>query len=192
MEYSSPAAGTFPMQPHGNLCSPAPGCVQNRDMSAGRILRRVIPPVGAAVVAVAFLAAALPAAFCQQSGGGASTSGKGKAFPQAQSEAATKAAQQKQTASPSNARQTNGAQSGKSATAGENPFPEAQSKAAAKADSGGAESSSPPGGYSSSDAAMPASALGEEQLGSHRRLDSFTRDQTQDGRIADDLKVASF
>ncbi len=81
----------------------------------------------------------------------------------------------------------------------DNPFPEAQSKAAAKTETNGSAdksshwqpgSASPDGNYSSSDAHLPPPDLGEGNLGLHRKLDSYTRDQTQDGRIEDDLKVA--
>lgn len=137
------------------------------------------------------------------------------AFPMSQSEAAAKAASQqrtqenKESGRPDNpARQKPDAPSGdnsssrqsKAAAAQDNPFPEAQSKAAAKADDGAsgaakagdaqAGSSSSASGYSSSDANLPPSDLGQGTLGSHPKLDTFTRDQTQDGRIEDDLKVA--
>lgn len=114
----------------------------------------------------------------------------------AQSEAAAKAAHQDQPSAPQpnvQAPQRNVENSGKSSAARDNPFPEAQSKAAAKADSsaqtqGAASSSS--SGYSSSDAHLPPPALGQGDMSSHTRMDSYTRDHTQDGRIQDDLKVA--
>ena len=87
----------------------------------------------------------------------------------------------------------------KSSSSQDNPFPEGQSKAAAKeADqqSNGQNSkssqagSSSAGAYSSSDAHLPPPELGQGNLKSHEKMDSFTRDQTQDGRVLDDLKVA--
>ncbi|MHB1675113.1 MAG: tetratricopeptide repeat protein [Acidobacteriaceae bacterium] len=96
--------------------------------------------------------------------------------------------------------------SGQSAPAQDNPFPEAQSKAAAKPDdsqgsatgSGNSQgpgnsqagSSSSKGGYSSSDAHLPDPDVGEGNLGTHPKLDSFTRDQNPDGRVDDDLNSA--
>jgi hypothetical protein len=142
------------------------------------------------------------------------------AFPMSQSEAAAKAASQRtaqenqesapQTtpAPPENPSEqqpnvpstgNRGSNQSKSAAAQDNPFPEAQSKAAAKSDgnAGGTStdhrqtgSSSSAAGYSSSDANLPPSELGQGTLGSHPKLDTFTRDQTQDGHIEDDLKVA--
>ena len=158
------------------------------------------------------------AALCQQSSAGSNSPSQsaapapanGNAFPLAQSEAAAKAAQPKQQEPQTNApapqqnqktpqtgEQTPQAsqKSSKSSTARDNPFPEAQSKAAAKADSsseqpsGGTKAASP-SGYSSSDAHLPPPALGQGDFSSHTRQDTFTRDQTEDGRIADDLKVA--
>jgi len=97
--------------------------------------------------------------------------------------------------------------SGQASPAKDNPFPEAQSKAAAKADDNqagepgtgnsqgsgipqpGAASSSK-GGYSSSDAHLPDREVGEGNLGTHPKLDSFTRDQSPDGRVDDDLNTA--
>lgn len=95
---------------------------------------------------------------------------------------------------------------GQSSPAKDNPFPEAQSKAAAKGDDsqGGeagagnspgsgnpqAGSSSSKGGYSSSDAHLPEPDVGEGNLGTHPKLDSYTRDQTPDGRVDDDLNSA--
>jgi hypothetical protein len=97
--------------------------------------------------------------------------------------------------------------SGQSSPAADNPFPERQSKAAAKGDdqqggeagtgnSQGAgivrpgSTSSAKGGYSSSDAHLPEPALGEGNLGTHPKLDSYARDQTPDGRVDDDLNTA--
>ena len=97
--------------------------------------------------------------------------------------------------------------SGQSSPAKDNPFPEAQSKAAAKADdsqageagSGNSQGSGIPqpgaassskGGYSSSDAHLPEPEVGEGNLGTHPKLDSFTRDQSPDGRVDDDLNTA--
>lgn len=97
--------------------------------------------------------------------------------------------------------------SGQSSPAKDNPFPEAQSKAAAKAgeqqggEGGTANSqgagivrpgstSSAKGGYSSSDAHLQERELGTGNLGTHPKLDSFTRDQSPDGRIDDDLNTA--
>jgi hypothetical protein len=96
---------------------------------------------------------------------------------------------------------------GQSSPAKDNPFPEAQSKAAAKGDDtqGGeagtgnsqgsgipqpGSSSSSKGGYSSSDAHLPDPDVGEGNLGTHPKLDSFTRDQNPDGRVDDDLNTA--
>ena len=120
--------------------------------------------------------------------------GGDNSFPAAQSEAA--AGQQGQpTASPQNGSSSSSAR--KSSTSQDNPFPEDQSKAAAKA---GSDSAPPSGdastgrtseGYSSSDAKLPPTDLGQGDYRSHEKLDSFTRDQTQDGRIEDDLKVAN-
>lgn len=97
--------------------------------------------------------------------------------------------------------------SGQSSPAKDNPFPEAQSKAAAKADeqqggeAGTANSqgagivrpgstSSAKGGYSSSDAHLQERELGTGNLGTHPKLDSYTRDQSPDGRVDDDLNTA--
>lgn len=105
-------------------------------------------------------------------------------FPMAQSEAAAKADEQKSQGN------------GQSKASQANPFPEAQSKAAAKGDSEKnsgnpkAGSSSSSSGYSSSDANLPPPDLGEGKPGRHERMDSFTRDQTLDGRVQDDLNVA--
>ena len=140
----------------------------------------------------------------------------GNSFPMAQSEAAAKANAQKNaqpTPSDSSAASSGSNSDTSKAASGDgkssqkhdspaaqaNPFPEAQSKAAAKGDQGGATggsgnsqagSSSPSGGYSSSDAHLPAPDVGQGNLGTHEKLDSFTRDQTQDGRVLDDLNVA--
>jgi tetratricopeptide (TPR) repeat protein len=137
------------------------------------------------------------------SSNGASSASQGNAFPMAQSEAAAKADEQRQAqqnAPQSTPNATGKPQStpGKSATAKDNPFPEAQSEAAAKKDNNGSRASgkSQPatansgGGYSSSDAHLPPPELGQGNLSSHRKVDTFTRDQTQDGRIRDDLNVA--
>ncbi len=99
-----------------------------------------------------------------------------------------------------------GRKSGQSSPALDNPFPEAQSKAAAKPDDsqGGAAgtgnsqgsgipqpgSAASKGGYSSSDAHLPEPDLGEGNLGTHPKLDTYTRDQTPDGRVDDDLNTA--
>lgn len=96
--------------------------------------------------------------------------------------------------------------SGQSSPAKDNPFPEAQSKAAAKGDDneGGAAgtgnsqgsgipqpgSAASKGGYSSSDAHLPEPDVGEGNLGTHPKLDSYTRDQNPDGRVDDDLNTA--
>ncbi len=97
--------------------------------------------------------------------------------------------------------------SGQSSPANDNPFPEAQSKAAAKGDdnedgaagTGNSQGSGIPqpgstssskGGYSSSDAHLPDPDVGEGNLGTHPKLDSFTRDQNPDGRVDDDLNSA--
>ena len=96
--------------------------------------------------------------------------------------------------------------SGQSSPAKDNPFPEAQSKAAAKGDdnqggqagTGSSQGSGIPrpgsdatkGGYSSSDAHLPEPEVGEGNLGTHPKLDSYTRDQNPDGRVDDDLNTA--
>jgi tetratricopeptide (TPR) repeat protein len=97
--------------------------------------------------------------------------------------------------------------SGQSSPAKDNPFPEAQSQAAAKPDdhqaaapgTGKSQGSGIPqpgsaaaskGGYSSSDAHLPEQDVGEGKLGTHPKLDSFTRDQSPDGRVDDDLNTA--
>jgi len=99
--------------------------------------------------------------------------------------------------------------SGQSSPATDNPFPEAQSKAAAKGDdnqgvepgTGNSQGSGIPqpgstsssrGGYSSSDAHLPEPDVGEGNLGTHPKLDTYTRDQTPDGRVDDDLNTADF
>jgi hypothetical protein len=119
--------------------------------------------------------------------------GGDNSFPAAQSEAATRQ-QGQPPASPQNGNTSSSAR--KSSTSQDNPFPEDQSKAAAKADgdsappSGDASTGRTSEGYSSSDAKLPPTDLGQGDYRSHEKLDSFTRDQTQDGRIEDDLKVA--
>lgn len=122
-------------------------------------------------------------------------------FPQQQSEAAAKAASQNsnsadQPATPQPAK-PNKPSGSKSSTAQQNPFPEAQSEAAAKDSGENKSSSSSPteqpsssAGYSSSDAQLPADELGQGTIGSHEKMDTFTRDHTLDGRIEDDLNVA--
>ncbi len=141
------------------------------------------------------------------------------AFPMAQSQAAEDAASQNSASrrqksdgsSSGNTKQSSGNQKnsanqtpsgGKSqpSPAKDNPFPEAQSAAAAKSSQGGAgaesqdstpsSSSSSPEGYSSSDADLPLPDVGEGTSGKKEKLDSFTRDQTQDGRVHGDLSVA--
>ncbi|HWF66675.1 MAG TPA: tetratricopeptide repeat protein [Acidobacteriaceae bacterium] len=124
-------------------------------------------------------------------------------FPQQQSEAAAKAASQNsnsadQPAAPQPAK-PNKPSGSKSSTAQQNPFPEAQSEAAAKdsnddSNSSSSKKSSPSSsssvGYSSSDAQLPSDELGQGTIGSHEKMDTFTRDHTLDGRIEDDLNVA--
>ncbi len=138
------------------------------------------------------------------------------AFPTAQSGAAEKAASKRQAqpdasqpnapdAAPSNSapgKQGESAPQGSngkpSKPAQDNPFPEAQSKAAAKdnqgagpqSDPSAAADSSSASGYSSSDAHLPAPELGQQTPGKRQKLDSFTRDQTQDGRVQNDLGAA--
>ena len=92
--------------------------------------------------------------------------------------------------------------SGQASPAKDNPFPEDQSAAAAKqsgSPNGGQSSSSLPkksadsSGYSSSDAHLPPPDLGlGKNAPTSKKLDSYTRDKTQDGRIQDDLKVADY
>lgn len=137
-------------------------------------------------------------------------------FPMAQSEAAAKADAQgnRQTTAPmqdnssasssssnsTKAAANSGQGQGKSSAAQKNPFPEAQSEAAAKGDQGSAAGSGKPqagsssstGGYSSSNAQLPATDLGEGNPSKHQRMDTYTRDHTLDGRIQDDLNVADF
>jgi tetratricopeptide (TPR) repeat protein len=138
---------------------------------------------------------------------GAGTTAKhdsGNAFPLAQSEAAAKAETQRnaqqnsQPAKPNAAGNTPQSNSGQSAAARDNPFPEGQSEAAAK---GGKQSDQPmpsnpsgagtrSGGYSSSNEHLSPPEIGQGNLPSHEKLDTFTRDHTQDGRIEDDLNAA--
>lgn len=111
---------------------------------------------------------------------------------------------------PDQAKQNSGSQS-KSAgnqkqnPAQDNPFPEDQSAAAAKSNgnqndnssanqqqSGQASSNSSTSGYSSSNADLPPPDLGQGSLGHHPKMDTYTRDQTQDGRVKDDLNTADF
>lgn len=151
-----------------------------------------------------------------------SSSSDSNPFPMEQSQAAAKsnsqrAAQQGGTTSntgtgessgsnsnPANAGSNNG-KSSQQSPAKDNPFPEEQSAAAAKqtsdsqngaqsAQPGSASSSSSSGSYSSSDAHLPEQDLGQGKgnVMRHPKLDSYTRDQTQDGRIKDDLNVADF
>lgn len=46
------------------------------------------------------------------------------------------------------------------------------------------------GGYSSSNAHLPPPEVGQGNIPTHEKMDTFTRDHTQDGRIEDDLNVA--
>ncbi len=141
--------------------------------------------------------------YAKPGGHGGKQSGSGNNdFPAEQSEAAAKAAaRQGQQSAPQTNTQTNqGTRSTqKKSSSQDNPFPEAQSAAAAKADTDGSQAAgdgsskngaSSEGGYSSSDAKLPPTDLGQGDYKSHEKLDTFTRDQTQDGRIEDDLKVA--
>lgn len=83
-------------------------------------------------------------------------------------------------------------------SAQQNPFPEAQSEAAAKSkakqndaqQNAASQQNSAPAGYSSSNADLPLGDLGQGALGVHEKMDTYTRDHTMDGRIADDLNVA--
>ena len=140
-------------------------------------------------------------------------------FPTAQSEAAAKADAQQDSSTASEPMRNNSSpnadstptpnsdkKSGQASPAKDNPFPEDQSKAAAKADDnqageagkGNSQGSGIPqpgsaaskGGYSSSDAHLPDPDVGEGNLGTHPKLDSFTRDQNPDGRVDDDLNTA--
>ncbi|MHB8301786.1 MAG: tetratricopeptide repeat protein [Acidobacteriaceae bacterium] len=135
-------------------------------------------------------------------------------FPMEQSQAAAKPNSQPDQPQPASASAGKGtaangagpssadAKKNKQSPAKDNPFPEDQSKAAAKPDHGandansaggsrGAQSSSDQG-YSSSDEHLPPPDLGQGTLSSHRKPDSFTRDQTLNGRIQDDINVADF
>ncbi len=110
------------------------------------------------------------------------------------------------TEAPSPATSDSPQKSGQTSPAKDNPFPEAQSKAAAKDEDQSGESgrgnsqgsgipqpgsaATSKGGYSSSDAHLPDQEVGEGNLGTHPKLDSFTRDQSPDGRVDDDLNTA--
>lgn len=128
------------------------------------------------------------------------------AFPASQSEAAAKAASQQSNQAPSaNSSKPNTNTSQRPADK-DNPFPEEQSKAAAKGAQGPAGNandqsdaaprapssaqSSSSSGYSSSDAHLPPQDVGQGTSSRHEKPDSYTRDQTKDGRIQDDLNVA--
>lgn len=136
-------------------------------------------------------------------------------FPMEQSQAAARSGTQNQTAPPpadnsqgnpaagsagAAGKSSNASSSRKSSAATDNPFPEEQSKAAAakpdpasaapEKSAGANAGSTAPGSYSSSDAHLPPPDLGEGETSRHQKLDSFTRDQSQDGRIEDDLNVA--
>lgn len=125
------------------------------------------------------------------------------AFPVEQSEAAakTQAERQAQQNSPPPAPKaaTSSSRTNPSSSSKDNPFPEAQSQAAAKkaepessqtTGSSQVGSSAPASGYSSSNAHLPPPELGQGKLSPHEKADTFTRDQTQDGRIGNDLQVA--
>lgn len=138
-------------------------------------------------------------AVCQQGAGtGPAASKNDNAFPLTQSEAAAKAARPGDSSAPQPNAPTNpqepashSASPSKGSTEQGNAFPEAQSKAAAKADSSGAaRQPSSSSGYSSSDAGLPPDALGQGDSAPRAKMDTFTRDQTEDGRIENDLKVA--
>lgn len=131
-------------------------------------------------------------------------------FPAAQSEAAAKAASQSAPpadqhvapgdtppAAPPQQAGSNSNGTPKHSTAQDNPFPEEKSKAAAKASGDqnqpppGSSSSSSSPGVSSSDAHLPPQDLGEGKKGLHpERLDTYTRDMTNAGRVTDDLNAA--
>lgn len=127
------------------------------------------------------------------------------AFPASQSEAAAKAASQQSNQAPANSSKPNPGNSQRPADK-DNPFPEEQSKAAAKGAQGPAgnandqsDSASPAqstsqssssSGYSSSDAHLLPQDVGQGTTSRHEKPDSYTRDQTRDGRIEDDLNVA--
>ncbi|MEO6828912.1 MAG: tetratricopeptide repeat protein [Acidobacteriaceae bacterium] len=146
-------------------------------------------------------------AVCQQGAStGPAASKNDNAFPLTQSEAAAKAARPGDSSAPQPNAPTNpqdsashsaspskshSASPSKGSTAQGNAFPEAQSKAAAKADSSGAaRQPSSSSGYSSSDAGLPPDALGQGDSAPHAKMDTFARDQTEDGRIEGDLRVA--
>lgn len=133
--------------------------------------------------------------------------GDNNAFPMAQSQAASQAASRAASQqSPPPADKQAGSAAGKAnasqqSPAADNPFPEAQSAAAAAKSNGSGQSAQPPrqaagaessSDYSSSDAHLPPQDLGQGATSYHQKMDSYTRDQTQDGRLKDDLNVADF
>ena len=150
----------------------------------------------------------------------ANSGGKGKAsappsgntFPQAQSEAAARAAQhttQPQSSgdaapppAPPQAPTQSAGKSQKTSPAADNPFPEAQSQAAASKDSqSGAQTQAQPqpqspsdGGYSSSSQDLPPSDVGQGQTrrNGSAKEDTYTMDKHPATRIKNDLNVADF
>ncbi len=143
---------------------------------ASQIARSLI---AISLITASFLTASTSPALCQQN----TQNANGEADSQKQSPSTT-----------------GSTDSNQSAPSRDNPFPESQSQAAAKADSNANDadksndapsgSSSSAGGYSSSDAQVPVADVGQGSSGSKSKPDSFTRDQTQDGRIESDLKIA--
>lgn len=111
------------------------------------------------------------------------------AFPEAQSEAAAKA----KNAPPA----SQNAKTSQHTTSDDNPFPESQSAAAARGAAPDTTSGnqrlklSPLPGVSSSNANLQAQDLGRKTK-RHEKEDEFTRDLNPEGRLEDDLKVASF
>lgn len=133
------------------------------------------------------------------------------AFPMEQSSAAAKSAPPPattpQTGGADNRSGTDTAKHNKQSPAQDNPFPEEQSTAAAKPNggqrqpsvSGDSQGSAPQSGssssgeYSSSDENLPPPDVGEGTgKQNNKKMDSFTRDQTQDGRVQNDLNVADY
>ncbi|HET9086052.1 MAG TPA: tetratricopeptide repeat protein [Acidobacteriaceae bacterium] len=152
-----------------------------------------------------------PANSSNSSGSSSAQQGKGQkgaaednAFPIEQSRAAAKSGSQ-DAAPQQPGNQSSGSSTAKQnqqSPAKDNPFPEDQSAAAAKSNGGQGQSAAPggsqsssssSGGYSSSDENLPAPELGDGSLKeSNKKMDSYTRDQTEDGRVKDDLNVADF
>lgn len=131
-------------------------------------------------------------------------------FPEAQSEAAAKAAHNKDKSqqpsapsttshtSPQSAAPSSGPKGKQSSPAADNPFPEAQSEAAASKDSQSASQaksgSSSGGGYSSSSQDLPPADVGQGKVhaNANGKEDTYTMDKHPKTRIKNDLNVADF